>query len=715
MRKLRTIMMLLVVILLCTHNPYCSIADSSTQGTQVGGRLRKNTVWSKDNSPYILVDDLIIPSDISLTITKGVTVDLSLWSITVKGELRAVGTPDDKIHLNITLAPFKESKKGRIYFTNTSLPYWDTYNGCKLQNVIISCSDYAITYGVLEGGKPLIDHVEIFGGLSHYKEYAVKTNGTVTNCLFDGVYMAVLMGDGKITENTFLNTRHGTVIDIKEGLVKDNFIIGGKRGIRVQNASIICNTITNMEYVGINIQSDGTPNPYGKLKPRVTENVIVKCGDAIKIWGDLKPVITNNLILENTRGLSFEVNAFYGGAKPRIENNAFYDNDYNVYMYREDPRITVVLPNNWWGTSNHETIEDKICDVNDNPRLCSVVYTPILSEPPSYLPKVPYTLTVSSPRSSVKLGEDIEIFGTITPPLRILNVQVICVGPDDSRVENALSTDSEGVFSHTFTPDSIGVWSITVASEGSLLTDSGSESINVEVTKIESLIELDYEPRPCFENDLVTVNGVLTPSKSNEVIGIVVIHPDGSRYNGYTTTGSGGAFTYETYGAQRGVYIATFTWSGANEYFGSEETLSYRVQSPSGLRVVVEDESGAKIVNAAIGSTAQPEDQGILTGVTDSGGSLLFTEIAAGDYTFTVEKSGYEPRTLSLSLSEGETPEIKTTLLKTKTTPTSYTPPTVEDDPGQKNDPLILGFIPSILTFVIMITLYIIVRRRASG
>jgi hypothetical protein len=339
-----------------------------------------------------------------------------------------------------------------------------------------------------------------------------------------------------------------------------------------------------------------------------------------------------------------------------------------------------------------------------------VEYTPILSEPPSYLPKVPYRLTVSSPRSTIKLRENIEISGKIAPPLKVLNVQVICVGPDGTRIENALSTNSEGEFSHTFTPSSIGVWSITVTSEGSLLTDSGFQGIQVGVTKIDSLIELDYAPKPCFVDDLITVNGVLTP-KSNEVIGITVIHPDGSEYNGFTTTDSGGVFTYKTYGTQLGIYTATFTWHGTAEYAGSVENISYRVQSPSGLKIIVEDESSEKIVGATIKSAAQPEDQGVLTDITDSGGSLLFTEIAAGDYTFTVEKSGYEPRTLTLSLSEGQTPEIKTTLSEMKTIPTN-TPPTGEEEPSPKNDPLIWGFIPSILTFGILITLYILVRRR---
>ena len=713
MYKLQRIAVLLVVILVVSHESMHIAAYPVPEGTYVGGRIKRDTTWTKEGGPYILNDDLVIQQEACLTIEGGAIVNLTLWSITVEGELRALGTPEEKIFINIPLTTLKENRNGRIYFTPESHSYKETGQGCLLEYVVIKCMDYAISYGVIEGHQLKLDHVEILGGLSHWKEPAVKMNGTITNCLFNGTYRTIKMGEGTITNNRFVNTRYGQSIYIEDGVVRDNVLDSGVRGIGVKNALVKNNTIIGMEIVGISIYGDNTLYTSDELRPVIVNNVIMRCEKAVTISGDIKPVINNNIFLENTYGVYFDTEAFHGGAKPRIENNAFFDNDYNVYMYREDPRITVSVPNNWWGTNNYEIIEDKIYDVNDNPRLCSVKYTPILFEPPSYLPKVPYMLTVSSPRSTIKLNENIEISGKIAPPLKVLNVQVICVGPDGTRIENALSTNSEGEFSHTFTPSSIGVWSITVASEGSLLTDSGFEGIQVYVTKIDSLIELDYAPKPCFEDELVTVNGVLTPSKSNEAIEIIVIHPDGSGYSGYTTTDSGGVFIYNTYGTQLGIYTATFTWSGTTEYAGSAETISYRVQSPSGLKIIVEDEDGEKIATAAIKSAAQPEDQSALIGVTDSGGSLAFTKIAAGDYTFTVEKSGYEPRTLTLSLSEGETPEIKTTLLETKTIPASYTPPTGEEEPSPKNDTLMWGFIPSILTFGILITLSHLVRRHA--
>lgn len=701
---------LLVIILLYTHNPPPVGADTSTQGTQVGGRLRKNTIWGKENSPYVLVDDLTIPPDISLTISEGVTVDLSLWSMIIEGELRAVGTTDEKVHLNITLAPFKDSKRGRIYFKPTSPPYWDTYHGCKLQHVVITCSDYAVTYGVVEGGEPLMDDVKIVGGLSHYKEYAVKTNGTITNCVFDGVYMAVLMGDGKITDSTFLNTRHGTVIDINNGLVKDNVIDGGKRAIRVGNASIVDNTIMNMENVGINVQRDKTPYPFGKLKPRINGNIIVKCGEAIQIWGDTKPVITNNLIMENSHGVAFAENAFYGGAKPRIEKNAFYSNEYNVFMYREDPRVEVSVGGNWWGTDNTTVIEEKIHDEKDNPRLCKVFYEPILAQPPYPLPKVAYLISVDAPGQEIEITEKVVVSGSVTPPLETFNIVVMCVGPDGERTDASVSTGRDGFFNYEFTPGSVGLWQVSLSPQENVFIESSEADIQVNVIKMRSQLSLVVAPQICFEGDEVNFTGVLSPAIQDEVVEFMILRPDGSVSTGYSTTNAQGAFTRTSYGDALGEYRATFSWPGTQHYEGCAETFSYRVYMPGKLTVYVESEDGVQVEHAEIVSTAQPVGLATLKEESDSSGAAEFINLIYGNYTFNVGKDGYESATLHTALTEGEARYIKCLLTKEETTPAAPDAGS-GDNSLSSRDPWYMGFIPTALTAAILATLYLVLHR----
>jgi hypothetical protein len=562
-----------------------------------------------------------------------------------------------------------------------------------------------VTYGVLEGGEPLIDDVEIIGGLSHYKEYAVKTNGTVTNCLFDGVYMAVLMGHGTITKNTFLNTRHGTVIDINNGLVKDNVIDGGKRAIKVGNASIISNTIMNMENVGINVQRDRTPYTHGKLKPRIAANTIVACGEAIKIWGDAKPVITNNLILENSHGISLADNAFYGGAKPRIENNAFYNNEYNVYMYREDPRIEVLVSNNWWGTNDTNIIEEKIYDKEDDPRLCKVLFDPFQSQPPHALPKVSYRISVSTPRKVIEITDKVVVSGSVAPPLETISMIITCLGPDGERTDAAVSTSRDGGFSYEFTPGSVGLWRVSLSPQENVLFDNSLSDLQVNVTKMSSRISLGVTPQACFEGAEVTFAGVLAPAIQGQVIEFDVLCPDGSVSTGHSMTDSLGAFTHTLNGGTPGNYRATVSWRGTQHYKGSTETLSYRIYKSSKITIYVEAEDGTHVEKAEIMSTAQPAGQGELIGTSDASGAAVFSYLVYGDYTFSVEKEGYEPATLSATLTEGEASVVRCVLTEKVATPP--TPDTgAGDGTGSSKDPWYLGFVPSMLTFVILVAMY---------
>ena len=709
LRRAATIIVAIIIIILGSQPP---VVDAAAEGTYVGGQIRRDTVWTKGKGPYILYDDFTIQQGVRLSIERGVTVDLTLWSITVEGELRAIGTPDEKICFNITLATLKENRNGRIYFAPGSRAYKENGQGCLLEYVVINCSDYAISYGVIKTRQELmLDHVEIHGGLSHWKESAVKMNGTVTNCLFDGTYRTLKMSEGTVTNNVFLNTRYGLAIDIGDGVVRGNILDSGVRGIGVKNALVKGNVVMNMEVVGVSAYSGSTPYSEGESRPIIINNVVMNTGKAIAISGGTRPVINNNVFLENTYGVYFDEGAFYGGAKPRIEYNAFYGNDYNVYMYREDPRITVGLPYNWWGTDNPETIEDKIHDVNDNPRLCRVEYTPILSEPPLYLPQVPYRFTVSSPTPTARLGEQVEITGEIVPPLEEIDVQLLCKSPTGESFETILSTTLGGTFSYTFTPGSVGVWRVTVVPECNVLTEVSVTDIQINVVKITSWIKIDVEPKSILEGDSVAISGALIPAIANEIVEISTVYPGGSELDGHATTGVGGLFAYETVGAQPGVYKVTFTWPGTSEYLGSSETLSYRVQAPSELSIVVEDGEGNVVDGAKVTSSSQPNGQDAVTGVTDSEGRLLLARIAAGDYTFTVEKLGYEPKTFSTRVTEGGKQDVKTVLSEAGTTPIVYPSSTGEEESSPEDDPLILGFVPSILTMGILVALYIAVKR----
>ncbi|MFH2110759.1 MAG: carboxypeptidase regulatory-like domain-containing protein [Candidatus Bathyarchaeota archaeon] len=710
MYKLRAMTVFLVVILAYTIVPPHSVAAAAPEATLVGGRIRRDTVWSQENNPYVLEDDLIIPAGVRLTIEEGVKVNLTLWSIIVEGELRAEGAPDNKISFHITMPPLKDNKKARIYFTPESRAYRENNQGCMIEHARIICADYSISYGVIHANRLKLDDVEIIGGLSHWKEYAVKTNGTITNCLFDGLYRGIMMKEGTIAYNRFLNTRYASAINIGNGEVKNNLIDGGRGGIKVKNALVKGNTIINQAGSGIHVNNYGAPYVTGKLSPILTQNTIMKCEKAVILSGEIKPIIVNNVFTDNMYGVCFEVDAFYNDVKPKIEYNVFYGNEYDVYSYKEDPRIEVNLDNNWWGTTDPAVIDEKIFDVNDNPRLCSVIYAPILNEPPRSLPKVSYQLTVNEPTSIVEILSSVDITGKIIPPLTVLSIHVTCNGPDGARVEKKAITDSDGEFSLQFTPTSVGVWGFTVAPEENGLVEANLVEVQVYVTKIKSEIDLSYSPKICFEGAGVTVNGLLIPGMYNEKVEASFLCPDGSENRETALTDSGGAFMYKPNDAQPGVYTVTLTWPGTSEYQGVTETLVYRVHSPSTLNMVIMDESGSPVQNAAVASTTQPEGQISLSGVTNPQGALTFDKILSGSYTFQVEKQNYEPSTVSLNVPEGESTHIQYAIKNRAENPSTGSPAS-SDGSGSEGDPWYMGFVPSALTFVVLITLYVVLHR----
>src|SRR5256885_5347022 len=72
---------------------------SSTAQTNVSGGIYTNTTWTLANSPYIVVDTVVVFPGVTLTIEPGVTVKFANnKKITIRqGTLIAIGTSSDSI------------------------------------------------------------------------------------------------------------------------------------------------------------------------------------------------------------------------------------------------------------------------------------------------------------------------------------------------------------------------------------------------------------------------------------------------------------------------------------------------------------------------------------------------------------------------------------------------------------------------------------------
>lgn len=81
-----------------------SITNGNAQ-TNVSGVISTNTTWTKAGSPYIITNNLLVNSGITLTINDGVTIKVNgNYFIKIEGILDAVGLSNSKITFETNLS-----------------------------------------------------------------------------------------------------------------------------------------------------------------------------------------------------------------------------------------------------------------------------------------------------------------------------------------------------------------------------------------------------------------------------------------------------------------------------------------------------------------------------------------------------------------------------------------------------------------------------------
>ncbi|MGD7024748.1 cell wall-binding repeat-containing protein [Rossellomorea vietnamensis] len=101
MNKLTIRLILAIVLILnaSSLSPFQSIGKAA-EGTSISGIIKSDTVWSKENSPYVLSGDVQIDYGAVLSIEPGTVVEGNGFSLQVWGELEAIGTKSTNILFN---------------------------------------------------------------------------------------------------------------------------------------------------------------------------------------------------------------------------------------------------------------------------------------------------------------------------------------------------------------------------------------------------------------------------------------------------------------------------------------------------------------------------------------------------------------------------------------------------------------------------------------
>lgn len=293
-----------------------------SSGTLVGGYISENATWTLEDSPYVFVDNVVVSEGATLTVEPGVAVDFTLWLMRVEGTLCARGSESNRIAFYWSEEPL-DKYEPRIRFIDSSTP-WNgiAKTGCILEYV---------------GGKYWDGYcVDLLGG-------SVK----VSNCVLSSV----------CTAGTVVNSTVGPASLLGNGSLLYNFIKGGI-------------TLSNI--------ADS---------PTIIGNLIMDCNEGITFCGGWKghPYIANNTITHTNCGFLFPAYVLFEGLEyMEVIHNNIYNNNYNVRVEREDPRVTINLAYNWWGTTNTTLVDKQIRDQRDNARLPLVAYTPFLTSPAEF-------------------------------------------------------------------------------------------------------------------------------------------------------------------------------------------------------------------------------------------------------------------------------------------------------------------------------------------
>jgi hypothetical protein len=354
--------------------------DYENSSTPVGGIISENTTWTLENSPYIFVDTVTIAPDVTLTIEPGVTVDMDFWSLRVEGTLRAVGNETHRIKIKALEQQLDYSV--RIYFADISVPWNEATNtGCIIEYVDISF--WCLPYGIYGGFPKISNNLMYFTG-----ETGISTDGMISN-----------------------NT-------IK---------VNGYRAIYVKgSASILYNIIEGDMTAGIFVgEGADSPTIIGNLIKYYCWNGIVLSGG----WRG-NPYIANNTVVNCRNGLNFPHYLTPEGMdRASVVYNNIYGNVYTVEVGKEDPRITINIPYNWWGTTNTSLIDKKIYDQKDDRRLSLINYTAFMVSP-AYFPldvTPPKILEIAQEpqRDNVGYFQNVTVIANITDDVTGVNEVIL--------------------------------------------------------------------------------------------------------------------------------------------------------------------------------------------------------------------------------------------------------------------------------------------------
>ncbi|MBL7190709.1 right-handed parallel beta-helix repeat-containing protein [bacterium] len=232
------------------------LADTSVQGEVYG-------IWTIENSPYVVEDDLFVPAGYSLTIEPGVEVKFHRYAVpdpfelAVYGTLYATGEPGNHI----------------IFTSYATTPQPDHWDGIKFlteeagQSQVSYCEIYYANWGIsIQNSSPAITHNIIASGFSDgiriygYSDAVVQYN-LIRNYTYRGIKIEDTASP-TVTNNTIVNNNSFGIYayNYTTPTLINNIVWGNNNyGIRIAGYSVPV-----MDYNNV---YNNTPQNYSGISP----------------------------------------------------------------------------------------------------------------------------------------------------------------------------------------------------------------------------------------------------------------------------------------------------------------------------------------------------------------------------------------------------------------------------------------------------------------
>mgnify|MGYP001995688840 FL=1 len=302
------------------------ISISIFSQTNVSGGIFSNTTYSLSNSPYIVIDNLVLFPNVILTIEPGVEIKFESGKyFEVRGELVSIGT-----------------QTSRITFTsNSSAPSKGDWAGIQIKNTL--------------GAKASFEYCDFKYASSSNDSECCYQGGPIyySNCMFEENTFAMTGYTGydiNISDSEFINNTYG--ITSADKVINNSSFSGNDYGL-YETERI---DVNNSTFINNGTALDGG---RGLLQNCTITNNTIGVDSFFEGFE-----IRNNIISDNGIGIKTYND---GGFTPAIKNNQICNN--TIYNVENLDNINKDLTDNCWCTDVESNIENKLKDGYDDVNL----------------------------------------------------------------------------------------------------------------------------------------------------------------------------------------------------------------------------------------------------------------------------------------------------------------------------------------------------------